>query len=301
MNILYIGKFEKYFRTENYVTHALQQLGHKVHKMPVDSIDDLKGLKRTTIGWDINLVLFSKASQPFFKDYIEFCRVEGITTATWVFDLFWNFPGSRVMPPQMYHSDYVFTTDGGNQYYWDKYGINHKVLRQGIHLPDAYTRPTDYKYEIAFIGNLMKIPAYMERRILIEYLRETYGKRVYETNNTRGKDLNTLLSRTKLVVGQSIPSDYYWSNRIYEILGRGGFLLHPFTRGLEDEFEEGVHYVGYDRHDLTDLKDKIDYYLEHTEEQEKIRAAGHQLVKEKYTYEKRCQEMLSQIVVPVGT
>jgi spore maturation protein CgeB len=106
----------------------------------------------------------------------------------------------------------------------------------------------------------------------------------------RGLPLNELYSSTKIVVGDSQPSPHYWSNRLYETLGRGGFLLHPHTEGIETEFEDGKHLVLYDRNDLQDLYDKIDYYLSHDNARETIRRAG--FVKGKYTYKDRCRELM---------
>ena len=107
--------------------------------------------------------------------------------------------------------------------------------------------------------------------------------------------LNKALSEVKIVVGASYPSNYYWSNRIYEITGRGGFILHPETFGLDEEFTDGVHYVSYRRNNFTQLQNKIQYYLENDEEREQIREAGYRHCSQNLTYTHRVQSLLTTI------
>ena len=132
---------------------------------------------------------------------------------------------------------------------------------------------------------------------MLDGLKERYGEKFERfghlpDNQVRGLPLNELYANTKIVVGDSQPSDYYWSNRLYETLGRGGFLLHPYTKGIEEEFEDGKHLVLYERDNMKDLFEKIDYYLAHDDEREKIRKAGHEHVKKHFTYKQRCIELM---------
>jgi spore maturation protein CgeB len=111
----------------------------------------------------------------------------------------------------------------------------------------------------------------------------------------RGEVLNNYLASAKIIVGDSVPTPYYWSNRIYEILGRGGFLIHPKVEGLDKEFKPYKHYVPYERGNWSQLKEIIDYYLVHDEERKKIQMAGFRYCKKHYTYTKRVAELLKQI------
>jgi spore maturation protein CgeB len=115
----------------------------------------------------------------------------------------------------------------------------------------------------------------------------------------RGLKLNKLYWSTKIVVGDTLCIDFkypdYWSDRVYETLGRGGFLIHPYVSGMEREFEDKKHLVFYEYGNFKQLKELIDYYLEHDEEREAIRKAGHELVKEKYTYKNRWEYILKEL------
>ena len=60
----------------------------------------------------------------------------------------------------------------------------------------------------------------------------------------RGKELNDLYATAKVVVGDTLCKGfnypYYFSDRLFETTGRGGFLIHPYIKGLEDYFEVKV-------------------------------------------------------------
>jgi spore maturation protein CgeB len=108
-----------------------------------------------------------------------------------------------------------------------------------------------------------------------------------------------LYASTKIVVGDTLCPNFsypdYWSDRVYETLGRGGFIIHPYISGMEKEFTDKEHLVFYEYKNFKQLKELIDYYLEHDEEREKIRVSGHNLVKEKYTYKNRWEQILKEL------
>jgi spore maturation protein CgeB len=84
---------------------------------------------------------------------------------------------------------------------------------------------------------------------------------------------------------------------VYETIGRGGFMIHPYIKGLEREFEDKKHIVFYEYGNFEQLKELIDYYLEHDAEREAIRKAGHELVKQNYTYRNRWEYILKELNV----
>ena len=195
----------------------------------------------------------------------------------------------------IFKADIVFSTDGGHQKDFEALGVNHVLLRQGIYSPEAYLGKANYptSAEIGFIGSTYShIWPYRDQ--LIKFLAHTYGTR-FEHFGIRGEirhdPLNRLLATLKIVVGDSVKSPYYWSNRIYEVLGRGGFLIHPITEGLDEEFIPYKHFIPYTFGDFEGLKEIINYYLIHDSARDKIRIAGHQFCKKNYTYLERCKTL----------
>jgi spore maturation protein CgeB len=55
--------------------------------------------------------------------------------------------------------------------------------------------------------------------------------------------------------------------------------------------------VFYEYNNLDQLKQLIDYYLEHEEEREEIRKSGHDMVKINYTYKNRWQTILKELEI----
>jgi spore maturation protein CgeB len=80
---------------------------------------------------------------------------------------------------------------------------------------------------------------------------------------------------------------------MFESTGRGGFTIYPAIKGLEDLFKP-TELVLYEHGNLEDLKTKIDYYLTHDFEREKIRMLGHQRTKNHHTYINRWTEILKE-------
>ena len=81
--------------------------------------------------------------------------------------------------------------------------------------------------------------------------------------------------------------------RIYDILGAGGFCLTNFQAELPMFFENEKHLVWY--YSNEDLYEKVDFYLRHESERERIAASGCEFVEEYCGYEKRIREMLKLI------
>lgn len=293
MRILYFGKFIEAWRTENWVRYALQQ--HGVEVIPIQftnrdpSIEnDLSQVRH----YRPDVVLFSKAFHPYYAELISKLRASGIVTACWMWDLVWGLR-NKVFP--QFHSDILFTTDGGNEDAWESNGLaHHRLLRQGIHGPEHHiVKSGGYTHDVAFVGSLTPY-SHPNRKLLVEALNEVYDYKFLHIRTKRGMNLNRWMSRVKIVVGDSYPSPNYWSNRIYEMLGRGAFLLYPRTPGLEAEFEEGKHYIGFEQYNFDEMLEKITEWLPKESERERVRQAGFERCGE-FTYTRRVETLLAAI------
>ena len=78
--------------------------------------------------------------------------------------------------------------------------------------------------------------------------------------------------------------------RALDIMGCGGFLLTNFQPEISDYFKDGEDVATYKSMD--EALDKTSYYLEHENERKKIAQSGYEIVKKKFRYEDRIQEML---------
>jgi spore maturation protein CgeB len=299
-----MGKFLYSHSTENYVVHALQENGCEVMQVEVSTMRGIETTKEYIRRFQPDFILFSKPEPRDAEAILNNCRSLGIPTVCWQWDLFF---GLRKKFPKQFRADLLLTTDGGHDEEYLNKGFNHQVLRQGIHKPEAVmVRKPSTQWDVAFVGGCNvkgKIGGYHPSRDrLVHFLQEEYKGRFLHITNTRGMNLNRLLAQVKVVVGDSYPTPHghYWSNRIYEVTGRGGFLLHPEVAGLDDEFTDGVHYVSYPRDDFAVLRSQVETYLTRTSDREEIRLRGHQRTSERYSYELRVGQLLQKVQSLIG-
>lgn len=222
-----------------------------------------------------------------------------IPKVCWFFDLVFGIKRQFLINtwPPLTQADLVFTTDGGHQAEFEARGVNHVCLRQGVFQDEAVLGEKHEAEDVIFIGtNSHRQDFDWEHRDkLLNFLKTTYKKRFKwygKTDGVRGKELNNLLASAKIVVGCSVYSPYYWSNRLYDVIGRGGFLMFPLIDGIEKEFTPYKHFVPYTYYDFEGLKTKIDYFLKHDKEREAIKLSGFEHAKKYHTYLLRCEKLM---------
>lgn len=290
MRIAFIGKFVN-FHDEEYIARSFESLRHEVYRIEQSmAVFDI-GNYLKKIHPDI--LIYSKWEEPAeIKPILEVLKRGGMKTVCWLFDLYFDYSReNQVGIRSFFKSDYVFSTDNGHNHRWGD--VNHRCVRQGIYKDECVLLPFEQpEYDIVFVGS--DSPIYPERSAMVRKLSEEYnlgwfGKR--NTNETRGMALNELYAKTKIVVGDSFYSPHYWSNRVVETLGRGGFLIHREVEGLRAEYPYITTYNGT----YEDLKEKIDYYLSHEDERREIVRKNFEWVRDNYTMDKKCAELLSHL------
>lgn len=297
MKIIYFGSFDHKYDTEVYISNTLETLGCKVKRVKTTTCDLDKIKKLLKVKYDF--ILFSKGwfigDQEKIKRYFKRLNVLKVS---WFFDLVVGTNREKILyGHQIFYADLIFTTDGGHEEKFKKMGLNHHCLRQGIYEPEAKLGRVrqEYKNDIVFVGCNVHGQAFKwnNRTALLEFLAQTYGDKFAwygRDREIRNLELNDLFASSKIVIGDSVYSPNYWSNRVTETLGRGGFLIFPVQDNFD--FEAGSHFVSYHYGDYSGLKKKIDYYLIHDEERKKIQMAGFNYCKQYHTYRHRCIELL---------
>lgn len=294
--IIYVGNFKKPFCTEVHIKASLVSLGHEV--IPVqEDMGDSRCILRLIEEQKPDFLLYTKTwSKSYDWKFIK----SKIYTVSWTLDLYHTLQRKTELKNNaFFHTHLVLSPDGGHDQEFKDNKVNHRYLKPGVFDQECYIGKydADFDYDVVFVGSYLTYhEEWPHRKALVDFLIKTYGPRFTffpKERSIRGEDLNNLYATAKIVVGDSLYSPHYWSDRIYETTGRGGFLIHPKVEGIEEEFEYGKHIIGYNYWDFEGLKKKIDYYLEYPEEREIVRMAGHNMVKEKCTYVVRCEEMLS--------
>ena len=160
------------------------------------------------------------------------------------------------------------------------------------------------KYDLLFIGNSRRV----YRQIVQDALTLDYPLTIY------GRHWEAFEEAQKCVREPYMPNDQvgqayrdakivlndHWddmketgivSNRLFDALAAEAFIISDEMPEIEEIFEGTV--VTYK--DCKDLKEKVDYYMEHPKEAEKLAERGHQLVLEKHTFAKRMDKLVQDL------
>ena len=205
--------------------------------------------------------------------------------------------------------DYVVTTQMDADWGGKEKNI---CIRQGVNW-ENYKEDHKKINKVAFVGNLRSekrreyLGALAEKIDGLDIYSQDYGRMPIESKIFRiypaidRVKMRQVCGETKIIIGDKfgMGSDFkdgvehYWSNRIYQILGSGGFYLTPYIKGLEKEFENGKHLVWVKSMD--EMVKKIKYYLRNNKSREKIARAGYDLAHKKYKYADRVRCLISEL------
>jgi hypothetical protein len=332
MRVAYLGNFTQTHCTEVHLAATLEDLGHSVMRLQENgySPEELGNILDQA---DIDLFLFTRTwGETLTLEHLAHLRERKIPSASYHLDLYVGLARKYLhldktleevlQKDPFWRTDFVFTPDGdpSSQAVFEANGVNHIYMKPGVYQGECYLSASEgKKHDVLFVGGGDRPgsphgyghPEWPYRDKLIGWLYDTYKERFtkfgHPQQTIRNDELNQLYADSKVVVGDSVclqdfTHSYYWSDRVYETIGRGGFLIHPYIKGLEEEFANGENIVFYDYGNFTQLQGLIDYYLEHDDEREKIRAAGQELVRTKCTYNQRLSRMIdiigSSVAVP---
>lgn len=153
----------------------------------------------------------------------------------------------------------------------------------GTLLADQWIAPCETPAEhVIFIGQSGQ--SHPVRNHMLENLQQA---KIPLQVHTAPQDVGCRLSnQAAITFNHSLNGDF--NLRVLETLAAGGFLLTEQLKpqaGLDAMFKDGEHLVCYS--DKDDLIAKCHYYLEHTEERNRIAQAGHTKVKELFSIKQR--------------
>ncbi len=307
MTIAYIGNFEPEHSTENHVRRALTNNGQDVEPFQEHKVEEWERLNKKMHHYDFVLWTRTIWNPPISYERMrgmqERAQSHGIPTVSYHLDRWWGLNREQeVQESPFFKNTLVITADGGHDLEFRRNGTNHLWMPPGVSRDECMREPAvrpEYKHDVVFCGSSMSYHKEWSYRLqLVRWLESAYGSRlgVYPKDKPalRGQDLVDLYGNAKVMVGDSCLNGgvtHYWSDRIPETLGRGGFLIHPNVEGLQDHFEPGVHLVTYDLGDYERLKHLIDYYVEHDDERWEIAQAGRDHVLRNHTYEARMERV----------
>lgn len=295
MRITYIGSFKNLWDEEGNA-RALESLGHEVTRISEIDPDFYEKIEES-IASKPDAIFFAKLKLPYGRDQLfDQMRKNKIPTICWNFDLYIGLDReSFLRTDPIFKADYVFTPDGGHEKQFRDRNINHYCVRQGIAKEYCYMGEFQPKHnrDVVFVG--CENRQWKQRTEMCNALMDYptfYWHGKINTLDVRGHKLNSLYASAKTVVGDSVYSPYYWSNRLYETLGRGAFTFFMEIEGLEDEYEPYKHYIPFKMGDWKELKKKINHYLDRPDERDNIRKAALEHTLNNHTLEHRVKQIL---------
>lgn len=296
----FIGNFVPPHSTENDRKWSLQKLGHDVvtFQENITTQDDL-------LSWlpKLDILFYSHTHDDAYyieglRDVFRLYKQSGVPTASVHLDLWrglerWKDVGHEAT----WFTEFVFTPDDTRD--WPE-GVNHYYMRPGVIERDCYMAnpdPIRFPHEVVFVGSRGYHSEYPFREELISFLEKTYGDRFAQyggggLGTIRGHELNTLYATAKVVVGDSCFGNKikgYYSDRVPETTGRGGFLIHP-----ENDYIENPYIATYTS--LPQLKEFIDAMLLDDNTRNEIRLLAHDHTKNYDTYTQIMKEILDIVL-----
>jgi spore maturation protein CgeB len=279
---------------------ALRRLGHDVHHF--ESWDrraytDLARFNQSLLEEVERLrpdvMLTVQMHYELWLETLEAIRARGdVATVSWTTDDSWKY---REVSRFIGHAYHAMTTT--YSYVVPKYhadGIVNVLLTQWAASSERLNEPlaaSDYKYPVSFVGTATK-----ERREQVDRLR-TRGIEVAcfgygWANGPVASDVIPTIMRESIISINFADSkgENQIKARTFEVPGAGGFLLTAAARDLETFYEPGVEIAVY--RGFEDLVDKIDFYLSHPEERDRVARAGYERTLREHTYERRMAEVI---------
>lgn len=331
MQIAYVGNFEPPHSTENEVRKALDKLGHDVWLCQEGQPDRWRELTDRMHEFDV--VLWTRtadlAKRIPHHDQIRLllaARRAGVPTVAFHLDRWWGLREhgreDSIWTEPYFRCEHFFSTDGAHDLEWAVAGVNHHWMPPGVSEFECEpgTPRDEWRSDIGFLGSWRHYHGeHTHRRELVEWLRATYGDRVRffpeaGQPGIRGADLRDLIASVKVWVGDSClapradggPMVKYISDRVPELIGRGGFLIHPYVEGVVDEdvaesdgFIPGLHLHAWRMGNWDDLKSRIDYMVAggaiDTGTPAEVAARGRKHVLKHHTYTVRLTQVLEAV------
>lgn len=310
MRITFLGNFGVSFSSESHHAATLESLGHSVIRLQENQASSEQVLAEA-LRSDLFVWVHTHGWQtPGFTSMVYVLselKAHNIPTMTYHLDLWFGLQRHKDLDTDEFykHIGHFFTVDKQMaDWFSEETEVVGHYLPAGVFDQEVNLDPTLPKtHDIIFVGSKGYHSEWQWRPQLINWLADTYGDHFEHWGGdgkgvVRGQDLNHLYQTTKIVVGDSLvlgfDYPYYWSDRVYETLGRGGFLLMPEIEGLRNEFAPS-ELATFKFGDFDDLKKKIEFYLVNDGYREAMRVKGFNKVKNNYTYKHRWQTIIKEL------
>jgi hypothetical protein len=292
---MYLGDFGSSWRHEALTANALLEAGHSVRRFHEYLMPSVGQVVTELNSGRYGCLLFYKGRIAARSPEEVFCPTgeaiaEVIQRAkvpcyTWYVDRAYRFDFQpsreawmrRVAPLYRvaFIADAALARTDGARWHVLREPIDHRAV-QRLHVPEAERRP------VAFIGQVYgrreEELAPAAAAFPLEFITGTYGAA-----------LSRAVLGYQVILGPRYPTvPGFWGNRVYVVLGHGGFFLAPEVDGMRDEgLLPGVHYAPLGDNPVADIRS----WLGRPAERDRIARAGQELVLKCFTYARAVREL----------
>lgn len=167
----------------------------------------------------------------------------------------------------------------------DRFFTNQKTYYFPNAYPDDLIYPLNIEkvYDVGFCGNINNRGSWMDE------IKNKFNLKIDEF--VIGSDMVESINKYKIHFNRNISDDLNY--RTFETLGCKTFLLTNETPGLNELFDIGNHLVTYES--VSDLFEKIDYYLNNESERMVISQNGYDHVVKNHTFYERMKYFINII------
>lgn len=156
-------------------------------------------------------------------------------------------------------------------------------IPHGVNIDIFYDRGLPKEYDVMAVFGLVSY-VYPNRPLVQDLIRDLIGVKTLTGDWRTGIkhfEYAEAINKSKIFVCSNGINNQVLM-KYYEIMASGTFLLTNLPNDYKQfGFKPGEHFGTWK--DLTDLKNKIYYWLEHDEEREKIARQGKEFVREEYS------------------
>jgi len=214
-----------------------------------------------------DIVVFSKCNGIHYR-VVDECNKYS-KTVLWYMDAMNNFDQELI--EKVKRVDWFINGIEGVVPYGKKYNPNTTFIPQCPDEEMNFPIPSpEYSYNITFIGNITHNNTHADRLLYYNEVGFTHF------DNVHGLEHNKVVNSSKINLNFSHTSTNGASVRVFKILAAKSFLLTTPWKGMEDMFTIGEHLDIFTT--PKELKDKINYYINHESERLQICENGHSIV-----------------------
>ncbi len=318
MRIAQIGNFVPPHSTENDLLRAMRSLNHEVIPMQENDLNvwrsihpaDYDAIVWTRTGWTwAEYGLTEQDANAMQRVLLDMALLVDTPVIGVHLDRWWGLNREhQVESEPFFQCNFMFTADGGHDEEWKRANVNHFWFPPGVSQSSCHRGKyrEEFASDIAFVGSWQDYhQEWTHRFALVEHMKARWGSRCAfwpraGQHAIRGEDLNDLYASVKVLVGDSClvgECTHYCSDRLPETMGRGGFLVHPWVKGITDGtlWDGGVDLGVWELGHFDDLDSLIEAAIRDDGERNEIAAHGQKTTIAKHTYEKRMRAVFQVV------